>query len=175
MLTSLLAGCASSSAPSYVSAYREALSDFDQASPASRQAVETFLAVYTGMTSDDLPQRVEAAYAQELYFSDTLHVFHDRAALSEYLQETGKRLEDIEVDVLSVTEDNADVYVRWIMTTRFSVAGKDIEAESLGITHLRFNNAGQVILHQDFWDSTEGLFSHLPVVGGVIRWARSKT
>ena len=53
--------------------------------------------------------------------------------------------------------------------------GKDIEATSIGISQLRFNADGKVVMHQDFWDSTEGLFSHLPGIGGAVRWVRSKT
>jgi len=176
-LALLLAGCSTSSrAPGYSGAYRVALNEFDDAAaPVADDAIARFLAVYSGLTAEDLPERVSAAYAESLYFSDTLHVIHDRDSLETYLLKTGERLDDIRVEVLSVSQDGADVYVRWIMTTAFSVGGRDIEAESLGITHLRFDDAGKVILHQDFWDSTEGLFSHLPFVGAVVRWARSKT
>lgn len=170
-----LAGCADRDDRRYVAAYQQALASFPGATEVDPAAVDTFLAVFTGLTSDDLPARVAAAYAPELYFSDTLHVLHSRDALADYLHKTGERLDDITVTVLSVNQDGEDVYVRWQMQTQFSVMGKDIDALSIGISHLRFNNQGQVILHQDYWDSTEGLFSHLPFVGGVVRWARGKT
>ena len=147
-LSTLLASCASSpSDPAYPQAYRSALVEFDQAAAPSQQSLDQFLSVYSGMTATDIGERVDAAYAPELYFSDTLHVIHDRDELKAYLQATGERLKAIEVEVMSVTHDGADVYVRWQMATHFRVAGKDIDATSIGISHLRFSDAGQVILH----------------------------
>ena len=29
---------------------------------------------------------------------------------------------------------------------------------------------GRVLLHQDFWDSAQGVWDHVPVLGTVIRW-----
>ena len=40
--------------------------------------------------------------------------------------------------------------------------------------HLRFNDAGQVVLHQDFWDSSQGFFEHVPILGAMIRWVRNR-
>ena len=170
----MLGGCAAKQEP-YAAAYRQALSSQDSSAPASEEAIQNFLAVYAGMTRPDLAELVDVAYAPSLYFNDTLKTIHDREALKHYLASTARHLDDLQVEVLSIHQDNGDVYVRWIMHTAFEVAGRDIQAESIGITHLRFNPSGQVILHQDFWDNTEGLFSHLPFVGGVVRWARSKT
>jgi hypothetical protein len=37
------------------------------------------------------------------------------------------------------------------------------------MTHLRFDESGRVVLHQDFWDSAAGLYRNLPVVGYVLK------
>jgi hypothetical protein len=42
------------------------------------------------------------------------------------------------------------------------------------MTLLRFDKQGRVVLHQDFWDSSAGFYEHLPVLGGVMRWIKSK-
>ena len=171
----LVGGCSSTREHSYTVDYRQALDTYAGVAPVPQPSIEAFLQVYAGLTSADLPERVRKAYAPELYFCDTLNVIRDRDSLIHYLQETGKRLKSIDVDVLSVSHDGPDVYVRWQMTTHFHVMGKDVEATSIGISQLRFNADGKVVMHQDFWDSTEGLFSHLPGIGGAVRWVRSKT
>jgi len=43
-----------------------------------------------------------------------------------------------------------------------------------GVTHLRFNAAGKVLLHRDYWDAAEELYARLPVIGGVMRWLRRR-
>lgn len=182
MMMTTLIGCSSNpdkspsndDPKSYTQHYQKALEHTDLAVPASQQSVDNFIAVFTNLTAQDLPEKIEMAYAEELYFSDTLNIINRRSALIDYLTETGERVDDIKVLILSVSYDNVDVYVRWKMETKFSVWGKDIDAHSVGISQLRFDQQGKVILHQDFWDSSEGLLSHLPFIGGVVRWTRGK-
>jgi hypothetical protein len=42
------------------------------------------------------------------------------------------------------------------------------------VTLLRFDRAGRVVLHQDFWDPAAGFYEHLPVLGPVLRWIKSQ-
>jgi hypothetical protein len=41
------------------------------------------------------------------------------------------------------------------------------------MSHLRFNNEGKIILHQDYWDSMQGFYQHIPIIGGVLQWIKS--
>lgn len=43
-----------------------------------------------------------------------------------------------------------------------------------GMSHLRFAPDGRIAYHRDFWDTGEELYSKLPLVGGVIRFLRSR-
>lgn len=45
---------------------------------------------------------------------------------------------------------------------------------SVGMSHIRFDADGKVILHQDFWDSTGGLFEHVPGLGWMLRSVKSR-
>lgn len=38
-----------------------------------------------------------------------------------------------------------------------------------GATHLRFDAAGKVTLHRDYWDAAEELYAKLPVLGCLMR------
>lgn len=38
-----------------------------------------------------------------------------------------------------------------------------------GTTHLRFDAAGKVILHRDYWDAAEELYAKLPLLGALMR------
>jgi hypothetical protein len=42
------------------------------------------------------------------------------------------------------------------------------------MSHVRFNSAGQVVMHQDFWDSGTNIYGQLPVMGGVIESIRRR-
>ena len=172
----LLSGCSGRErAPDYAHDYLEALARFPAVTPdAPEAAIERFVSVFTHMTDDDVGERARSTYADALFFNDTLHQATERDALVAYLQATGEKVDDIEVDILGWTLDDGDVYLRWTMRTRFSVSGRDVDALTIGMTHLRFNEAGEVVIQQDFWDSTEGFYRHLPVVGGLIHWIRGR-
>jgi limonene-1,2-epoxide hydrolase len=169
-----LSGCAGRDRASYVVAYHEASSRFNGAPVDSSAPIERFKAVYADLKGADLAERIDAAYAETLYFNDTLHTFDNRAALSTYLQQTAERVDSVQVDVSRVIVDGADVWLQWRMKTRARALGRSMQAETIGMTHLRFDSNGQVVLHQDYWDSTEGVFSHLPFIGGLVRWTRNR-
>jgi len=38
-----------------------------------------------------------------------------------------------------------------------------------GATHLRFDAAGKIVLHRDYWDAAEELYAKLPLIGWVMR------
>jgi steroid delta-isomerase len=38
-----------------------------------------------------------------------------------------------------------------------------------GASHLRFDAAGKVVLHRDYWDAAEELYAKLPLIGCVMR------
>ncbi len=60
------------------------------------------------------------------------------------------------------------------MDVRYRKFHRGKTVRTIGMTHVRFNPEGQVILHQDYWDSAAGLFEYVPVVGGGIRLIKSR-
>lgn len=44
------------------------------------------------------------------------------------------------------------------------------QAQSIhGASHLRFDDAGLVVLHRDYWDAAEELYAKLPLLGMLMR------
>lgn len=61
-------------------------------------------------------------------------------------------------------------FVTW--TFVFVLRGQEYQIQ--GGTHFRFNAAGLVTLHRDYWDAAEELLQKLPLIGGPIRWLRRR-
>ena len=78
-----------------------------------------------------------------------------------------------QVTVLDSLSRGDDVMVRWKMQTQSKVWWKTLTIDSFGMTHLRFNEQGQIVLHQDYWDAAGGFYEHLPLLGSSIRSIRS--
>ena len=75
----------------------------------------------------------------------------------------------VEVDMLDVLVQDSDVYLVWKMTAEFQPIRKPVTSKTIGITHARFNTAGEVVLHQDFWDTGLGFYQNVPGLGSVIK------
>lgn len=138
-----------------------------QGEPVSMNTVERFEEIFNQLQTEALADVIDQVYADRFYFNDTFTTITDKPALTEYLKQTGEAVDTIEVKIQDVmqSERSHDVYVRWTMTMQFSVMGKEIDSQSVGISHLRYNDAGKIILHHDYWDGVEGFYKHLPVIG----------
>lgn len=155
-------------------AYEAALEQLPGSAESIDAGLESFVKGYGDLAHDDLRARITALYAEDLYFNDTIHTITNRENLVDYLGKTGDALDESIVEVKQVMRDGNDVFVRWSMDFKLKAVGREIHSESIGITHLRFNEQGQVLLHQDFWDSGHALYAKLPVVGWFIRRAHSQ-
>ncbi len=133
-----------------------------------------FLDLYQDMKCADLAERLPALYAESLYFSDTLKTIYDRDALVAYMQESADRLDFCHVTYHQVLRGDDDYFVRWSMKLGLRLFGRSLKASSIGMTHLRFNAQGQVTLHQDYWDNTEGLLRHFPGFRFLVRKVKQR-
>lgn len=175
LLLAATAACAGSSSMTdkdTVEGYHQALERNHGHTAAIEQGVASFRQIFADLTRDDLAQRIGELYADKFYFNDTVHIARERSELVDYMARTGQTLQQSRVEVHKVIRDGADVYVRWEMTFATRAMGKRVESHSIGMTHLRFDENGQIVLHQDFWDSGSALYAHLPVVGLFVRRAQ---
>jgi len=157
-----------------VNEYEQAIERYAGDERHIEQGLARFEAAFADLTAEDRAERFEALYAPQLYFNDTLHIFHTRDEVVAYMTRTGGSLDESRVDIEHVIRDGRDVYVRWTMEFKTRAAGRDIHSHSIGMTHLRFDENGQVVLHQDFWDSGHALYAHLPFVGFAVRQAHNR-
>lgn len=134
----------------------------------SRQTFADFIQAHADLKAPDMAQRIEAAYSESLYFNDTLKTLTSRDSLVDYLKQTAERVDYNRVQIQEIIQSGDNYYVRWTMQTGFTVFGRSVETDSIGMSHIRLDDQGKINFHQDFWDNTEGLFRHLPVVGYLI-------
>ena len=123
--------------------------------------------------ADFSPQKIDVlldqTYAKDAWFNDTLKTIRGRDQMRSYLKHGAEAVESCVVEVLeTLSNETGDYYIRWLMTIRFKRFKKGQDTQTIGISHVRFNNDGLVCFHQDYWDSTAGIFEHIPVLGWMI-------
>ncbi|MFK7915381.1 MAG: hypothetical protein AB8B93_15815 [Pseudomonadales bacterium] len=171
----MLGGCraASPNTANYPEHYVSALS-MQSGVDVQAAHLQPFTAFITRLGRPEWEQHFEGVYAERVHFSDTLAYINDRATLRAYFADLADNGATVQVNILSAQRNGADAYLIWEMTTSFTPVLSTKQSHSIGITHLRFNAAGEVILHQDFWDAATGFYQHVPVLGGALRGVRAR-
>ncbi|MGH8107210.1 MAG: nuclear transport factor 2 family protein [Arenimonas sp.] len=132
-------------------------------------AIENFKRFFSSFSVDRIDTLLAKTYANDVYFNDTLKTIRGMENLSHYLKESAAAVEDCRVEVLEVTRnEHGDHYFRWKMLIRFKRFKKGQDTWTVGMSHLRFNAYGLVVYHQDYWNATDGLFRHIPILGSMI-------
>jgi hypothetical protein len=167
----LVAGCASSPAnlQSYPAAYRVALNDFPGSADVPTETISTFTEFLSELGSKKTGVRAGQLYASELHFSDALMMTRDHDRVVEHFQGLVDAGTTVQVEILQTLISEADVYLIWSMRAEFTPVRQSVVSYTIGVTHLRFNEAGRVVLHQDFWDTGLGFYQHIPVLGRVVK------
>lgn len=173
-----LAACTPTPPASYADAYRNALSRYPGTKDVTPAMTDRFIAYFDGSGGDQsagAAATVDAAdlYGERAYFSDTLLTTEDRATLLRHLRRMHDSAQRLDVRLIDRQIDGQDAYLVWQMSATFDAAGS-VNSNTLGVTHLRFDEDGRIVLHQDFWDSSEGLYRHLPVLGQLINLVQGR-
>jgi hypothetical protein len=175
-----LAGCALSPMTmndTPIEEYNEALARSVQppTPEAEQRGLENWKALLSNLTVENIHGRAGQVYAEETFFNDTLKTLRSAAEIEAYLIETAKLLESGTVEYRdAVRSGDGTWYVRWEMIYRGKKLAGGEPIRTIGLSQLRFDADGRVVLHQDFWDASRGIFEHIPVVGAQVRWIKGR-
>lgn len=139
-------------------------------SSAEREALARFRTFFATFAPDKVERLLEATYAADVWFDDTLKTIEGRDALGAYLHESASAVEACRVEIDDgVANGRGDYYLRWRMMIRFKRLARGRDTWSIGMSHLRFDADGRVRLQQDYWNAAAGLYQYVPLLGAGIR------
>lgn len=121
-----------------------------------------------------IKENTAKVYAPNAYLNDTLVTHHGPEEIMAYFLTTAQTMSYYQVTIEDTASSGNNHYVRWKMTFSAPKLNGGKPVESIGMSHVRFNQEGQVILHQDFWDSGLNIYGQLPVLGGIIENIRRR-
>jgi hypothetical protein len=175
LLIAVLAGCGSgrreTAAAEFLRAEESVVGE-KLGQEAVLKGVARFQEFFKDVTPESVRRLAPELYAPEIWFNDTLKTLKGRNQVEAYFLKTAEHVDFVRAKVMDSAISGRNCYVRWVMDVQFKGAQEPIR--TVGMTLLRFNREGQVVLHQDFWDSSAGFYEHLPLIGGVLRWIKSK-
>ncbi|MFZ1900314.1 MAG: nuclear transport factor 2 family protein, partial [Azonexus sp.] len=68
--------------------------------------------------------------------------------------------------------DDGGAMLIWTFSFRAGRRGGGGTQVIRGVSHLRFDAAGKVSYHRDYWDAAEELYMKLPILGVLMRGLR---
>lgn len=144
-------------------------------SPAERQGIERLKLFLSRIDAESVRNNTLSVYAPDAYLNDTLVSRRGSSNIQSYFLATVEAAETITANIEDVTR-SADgfYYVRWTMDVRMKKVAAGETIRTLGITLVRFDDQGRVLIHQDYWDSAAGLWDHVPGLGRGIRWIKGR-
>lgn len=152
----------------------ERMPTLEAGSPEAEAAVARFCDFIAVMSPESMRQNVRAVYAEGVYFNDTLKEIEGVEALEAYLIESMEATESVTVEVKDVAVSGGNYYVVWEMEIRFKNLNGGRPSRTVGMSHIRFDGDGKVVLHRDYWDAAAGLFEHIPVLGRLIGYVKGR-
>jgi hypothetical protein len=164
----LLTGCSSQETSDYAPRYVAALERYPGVALTDEAPIERFLAFFASSGSE-AEADARRVYAESLYFSDTLLTSESHEHVVKHMARMHSGTGTLAVEPLGRVVSGADVYLIWRMRASFQPLMQEVNSDTLGISHLRFDADGRVVLHQDFWDAAAGFYQHIPLLGGAIR------
>ena len=174
-LAAVLAGCGAPRGGDYSADFQKAAAIAPGAELSVAEgdaAIARFRDFFEKVTPESIRQKTAGLYAEQVWFNDTLKTLRGREAVEAYFLKTMNHVDLFQTSVDGVARSGGDFYVRWTMDIQFKGAKEPVR--TIGASLLRFDREGRLVLQQDFWDSAAGFYEHLPVLGGVLRWIKSK-
>jgi hypothetical protein len=122
------------------------------------------------------PQSVAAigtVYAADAYFKDPFNEVRGVPAIERIFRHMFEQVDAPRFVVHDAVIQGDQGFVTWDFRFRMRRFNRD-EQVIRGASHLRFDAAGLVVFHRDYWDAAEELYEKLPVLGGLMRFLRRR-
>lgn len=143
-------------------------------SDAERAAVERVRAFYDDFTLTNVEAQVRQVYAADAYMRDPFHEVSGIDAVVAYFTRSADGLRSCRFRFDDVASKDGETYLRWVMESNLKRDPPERVERMVGMSHIRFNAAGQIIFHQDYWDPSDVLYARIPVAGWMIRKVKAR-
>lgn len=130
--------------------------------------VQKLIPFYENLTADHI-DRFDDFYTRNARFRDPFNDVGDIDAIKKIFRHMFVQVNEPAFSVSKTIVGEGDAILFWQFHFRFRGLGNRCPQSLEGVSHLAFAPDGKVLLHRDYWDAAEELYSRLPVVGFLMR------
>jgi hypothetical protein len=151
---------------------QENMALMEHGSIAEVESIQRFIDFYSVFSAERIKESVRSVYAEDAYFRDGFREVRGREDIEAYFLSTTEAIHECTFGIKDVGYSHGNYYFRWIMKLTLK-RDRDNPLEEAGMSHVRFDANGQVVFHQDYWE-TAALYERLPIIGSIIRWVKKR-
>ena len=111
-------------------------------------------------------------YSADAYFKDPFNEVRGVAAVQRIFTHMFDQVGEPRFIVTEKVVDDGGAMLIWTFSFRSARRGGGKTQVIRGVSHLKFDAAGKVSYHRDYWDAAEELYMKLPVLGVLMRGLR---
>lgn len=113
--------------------------------------------------------QVQRFYAADAEFKDPFNQVRGTQAIEHIFRHMFAQVAEPRFVVGSRFRGDDGVMLLWDFHFRSRPPLPATAMTARGSTHLRFDAAGKILLHRDYWDTAEELYAKLPLLGALVR------
>jgi steroid delta-isomerase len=113
--------------------------------------------------------RFSEFYSEDAYFKDPFNEVRGLPAIRHIFTHMFEKVDEPRFVVTEKVQDQGGAMLVWEFHYRVKLWGGGKTQMMRGASHLKFNAAGKVCFHRDYWDTGEELYMKLPLLGILMR------
>ena len=134
--------------------------------------VARIVALFEALTPADLA-RLGEVYHPQARFKDPFNEVQGLAPIRQVFEHMFVALDEPRFVVHDIVVQHDQCFLSWDFLFRFKRFNRELQTVH-GSSHLKFDAAGVIVLHRDYWDAAEELYEKLPVVRALMRWLKRR-
>lgn len=144
-----------------------------QPKPDALKRLALFVEFYNQLNFGNL-ETLKNLYADNVEFIDPVHQIHGLAGLEQYFAHAYQNLQHCEFAMGAHGVGQQWGFVSWQMRFRHPAINSGALIVVDGSTELTYDDAGKIVRHRDYYDLTQMVYQHLPVLGWLTGKVRSR-
>jgi steroid delta-isomerase len=113
-------------------------------------------------------------YVDDAYFKDPFNEVERLEDIRAIFERMFDALAEPRFTIVNRVVEGEQVMLEWDFTFRIRRWKPATMQLVHGVSHLRLAADGRIAYHRDYWDTAEELYSKLPLIGGLMRFLRTK-
>ena len=136
-------------------------------------AITRFVHFFEGLEPGSVA-RLGEVYTTDVYFKDPFNEVHTLAEVQQIFSHMYVALDQPRFVVTGQVGEGNECFLTWNFEFHFRKQRMAGLQTVRGSSHLKFNRAGLVSYHRDYWDAAEELYEKLPLLGSLMRWLKRR-